>query len=154
MQNTEIIGEESTVRSKGVSWRRLPGVALLAAVAAAVANALVFFAASGLGFIPENVLIPTSSGESSLTVGMVVGVSAFGAVGATVAFAVIGAFAQRPVRLFRRVAMVMLVLSFVTPLTIPGAPVAMVLSLEAMHVVAWAVISGLLTTLARRIELA
>lgn len=152
MQNTETIGKESTIQNERVSWRRLPVVALLAAVAAAVTNVLVFLAASGLGFIPPDVLISTSNGESPLTVGMVLGASVAGAVGAAVVFAVIGSFARRPVRLFRRVAVVALVLSFVTPLTIPVAPVAMVLSLEAMHVVAWAVIVGLLTKLARREE--
>jgi hypothetical protein len=44
----------------------------------------------------------------------------------------------------------LLVLSLATPLIIPGAPVAMILSLEVMHVVAWAVIVGLLTTMARQ----
>jgi hypothetical protein len=47
---------------------------------------------------------------------------------------------------------VALVLSLATPLTIPGAPLSMVLSLEVMHVAAWAVIVGLLTVLARRAE--
>jgi hypothetical protein len=58
-------------------------------------------------------------------------------------------FARRPVRLFRIVAAVALMLSFVMPATVPDVPVAMRLSLALMHVVAWAVIVGLLTTLAR-----
>jgi hypothetical protein len=45
---------------------------------------------------------------------------------------------------------VVLVLSFAGPLTIPGAPLSMIFSLEVMHVAAWAVIVGFLTTLARR----
>lgn len=150
MQHTENINNEKTARDESIAWSRLPVVALLAAVVAAVANVLVYFAASALGLIPENVLIPTSSGESPLTVGMVAGASVFGAVGAAIAFIVVGLFARRPVRLFRRVAAVALALSFIPPLTIPGAPVAMILSLEVMHVVAWAMIVGLLTTLARR----
>jgi hypothetical protein len=39
-----------------------------------------------------------------------------------------------------------------TPLTIPGAPLSMVLSLEAMHVAAWAVTVGVITTLVLRTE--
>jgi hypothetical protein len=74
--------------------------------------------------------------------------SVVGAIGAAIVFAIIGLFARRPVRLFRIVATVVLVLSFATPPTIPGAPVAMILSLEVMHVMAWAVIVGLLTTMA------
>ena len=125
-------------------------VGVLAAVVAAVANALVYFAASGFGFIPQGFLISMTSGEMPFTVGLVAITSVVGAVGAAVVFAVIGLFARRPVRLFRIVAAVALVLSFAMPLTIPGASVAMVLSLEVMHVVAWAVIVGLLTKLARK----
>ncbi len=131
-----------------IAYGKLPWVALLAALAAAVANALVHFAASGLRFIPQSILVPTPSGEHPLTVAPVAVSSLVGAIGAAIVFAIIGLFARRPVRLFRIVATVVLVLSFATPLTIPGAPAAMILSLEVMHVVAWAVIVGLLTTMA------
>ncbi len=144
MQNTKPAGSE------GISYGRLPGVALLAAVAAALANALVYFAASGLGAISQSVLLPSPMGVSPLTVSLVAITSVIGAIGAAVVFALIGLFARRPVRLFRIVATVVLVLSFAAPATIPGAPVAMILSMEAMHVVAWAVSVGLLTTLARQ----
>ena len=144
MQNTKPAGSE------GISYARLPWVALLAALAAALANALVYFAASGLGFISQSVLLPSPSGESPLTVAPVAISSVVGTIGAAVVFAVIGLFARHPVRLFRIVATVVLVLSFVMPATVPGVPVAMILSLEVMHVVAWAVSVGLLTTLARR----
>ena len=142
MHSTKPAGKER------IAYRKLPWVALLAALTAAVANALVYFAGSGLGFIPQNVLVPTPSGEHPLTVAPVVVSSVVGAIGAAIVFAIIGLFARRPVRLFRIVATVVLVLSFATPLTIPGAPVAMILSLEVMHVVAWAVTVGLLTTMA------
>lgn len=85
-----------------------------------------------------------------MTVGMVAIASVIGAIGAAIVFAVIGLFARRPVRLFSIVAVVVLVLSFATPLTIPSAPFSMILSMEVMHVAAWAVIVGLLTKLARR----
>ncbi len=150
MQNTETIGNEKVIGGEAIAWRRLPFAVLLAAIAAAVANSLIYFAASALGFILESVLIPTAGGESPLTVGMVVITSVIGAVGAVIVFAVIGLFARRPVKLFRIVSIVVLVLSFATPLTIPSAPVSMVLSMEVMHVAAWAAIVGLLTTLARR----
>lgn len=148
MQNTETAGSGKFAGSEKIAWIRLRGVALLAAAVATVANALIYFVASGLGTIPQGVLIPTASGETPLTVGMVAISSIIGAVGAAIVFAVIGLFSRRPVRLFRIVAVVVLVLSFAAPPTIPGAPVAMILSMEAMHVVAWAVIVGLLTTLA------
>lgn len=147
-QNAEARNTVTTVT--GISWTRLAWAALLAAFTAAVANVLVYFVASALGFIPQSILISTAGGGSSLTVGMVATASVVGAFGAAIVFAVIGVFSRRPVRLFRTVALVVLVLSFATPLTVPGAPIAMILSMEIMHVVAWAVIVGLLTTLARQ----
>ena len=50
MQNTKLASNDR------IAYEKLPWVALLAALAAAVANALVYFAASGLGFIPQTVL--------------------------------------------------------------------------------------------------
>jgi hypothetical protein len=145
--------ERQTTRSAsgaGISYGRLPGVALLAAVAAALANALVYFAASGLGTISQSILLPSPVGMSPLTVRLVVITSVIGAIGAAIIFALIGRFARHPVRLFRIVAGVVLVLSFSMPATVPGVPVAMKLSLAVMHVVTWAVSVGLLTTLVRR----
>ena len=144
MQNTKPTGRE------GISYGRLPGVALLAALAAALANALVYFAASGLGIISQGVLLPSPMGFSPLTVGLVVITSVIGALGAAIVFAIIGLLARRPVRLFRIVAAVVLALSLVPPVTVPGVPVAMRLSLAVMHVVAWVVSVGLLTALARQ----
>lgn len=119
---------------------------------AAAINAIVYFAASGLGFISQNTLVPTPGGEQPLTLAPVVVSSVIGAIGAAIVFAQIGMFARRPVRLFRIVATLALVLSLTMPLTIANAPLSMVVSLEAMHVAAWAVTVGLLTTLARRTE--
>jgi uncharacterized protein DUF6069 len=89
-------------------------------------------------------------GESPLTVSLVAITSVIGTLGAAIIFAIIGLFARRPMRLFSIVATVVLVLSFVMPATVPGVPVAMRLSLAVMHVVAWGVSVGLLTTLARQ----
>ncbi len=144
MQNTKPAGKER------IAYGMLPWVALLAALAAAIANALVYFAASGLGTVSQSVLLPSPTGLSPLTVGLVVITSVIGAIGAAIVFAIIGLFARRPVRLFRIVAAVVLILSFVPPATVPGVPVAMRLSLVVMHVVAWAVSVGLLTALARQ----
>ena len=64
-------------------------------------------------------------------------------------FAIVALLARRPIRTFRIVAAVVLVLSFATPLTIPGTPLSMILTLELMHVVAAVIIAGMLTMLAR-----
>jgi hypothetical protein len=71
--------------------------------------------------------------------------------GATVVFAIVGWFARRPVRLFRVITIVVLLLSFLSPvLALPGAGLNIILRLEAMHVVVAAVSVALLTTLARK----
>jgi len=137
-----------TTESERVPLGRLIWVALLAAIAAAVANVLVYFAGVATGAISLSVLFPSAAGESPLTVGMVVVISVVGAVGAAVVFALVGRFSRRPIRTFRIVAAGVLALSFVPPLTIPGAPLSMVLTMELMHVVAAFTIVGLLTTLA------
>ncbi len=139
------------ISNEGIAWRRLPLAALAAAVAASVANVLVFFAASGVGFITPDVLVPAASGESPITTVMVVFSTVAGAVGAAIVFAVIGLFARRPVRFFRMLSVAVLAVSFAMPFTIV-APVAMVLSLEVMHIAAWAVIVAALTTMTRREE--
>lgn len=144
MQNTKPAGRE------GISYGRLPGVTLLAALVAALANALVYFAGSGLGTISHSVLLPSPMGLSYLTTGLVVITSVIGAIGASIVFAIIGLLARRPVRLFRIIAAVALILSFVPPATVPGVPLAMRLSLAVMHVVVWVVSVGLLTALARQ----
>jgi uncharacterized protein DUF6069 len=151
MKNTEMQNKKAT-GSERISYPRLPGVALLAALAAAVANTLVYFAASALGTVSQGVLLPSPMGISPLTVGLVATTSVIGTVGAAIVFAILGLLARRPARLFRIVATVMLVLSFAMPATVPGVPLAMRVSPAVMHVVAWAVSVGLLTTLARQEE--
>jgi hypothetical protein len=147
MQSTEMHNKKPA-SSEGISYGRPPGMALRAAVAAALTNALVYFAASELGTISQSVLLPSPMGVSPLTVGLVVITSVIGTVGAAIVFAIIGLFARRLVRLFRIIATLVLVLSFAMPATVPGVPEAMRLSLVVMHVVAWTVSVGLLTTLA------
>ena len=80
----------------------------------------------------------------------VITASIIGAVGATVVLAVLNLLLRRPVPVFYAVSAVVLLLSFYTPTTIPGAPLVMVLTLEFMHVVAAVVIVSGLTILPRR----
>ncbi|MGH3146061.1 MAG: DUF6069 family protein [Rubrobacter sp.] len=134
-------------RGEGVSARRLLWVGPLAVLAAVVVNLVirtVAVAAFGLsGFLP-------------LAVGPTVAFTVIGVVGAVVVFALIARFARDPVRLFRRVAFVVLLLSLIPDLSllitgsIPGTTVAGVLTLMAEHVATWAVSVVTLTTLAWR----
>lgn len=114
----------------------------LAGVAAAAANAVVFYVGVALGLVSESVGV--ANGEP-LAVSAVVISTLVPALFGTVLFAVLGRFTRRPVRIFRIVAVVVLVLSLVTPFTIPGITAGMILVLLLMHVVAAAVITGVLT---------
>ena len=140
--------QNSPATSGRIAWSRLLWVVPVAALAAAVANALVYLVATAVGAIPSDFVIPGPG--TPLTLGMVVGSTAVPAFLAGVVFALLGRFTRRPVRSFVVLAAVLLVLSFATPLTIPEAPLSMVLALELMHVVAAVVIVGVLVTLARR----
>ena len=149
VQGAKDVMNEGDLPGEGIAWRWLLIAAPLVALVAAAVNTIVYFAATGLGFIDRNLPVTTPGGEHPLTVTSVVVSSAVGAIGAAIVFFLIGLFVRYPVRTFRIVATVVLVLSLAMPLTISGAPAAMILSLMAMHVEAWAVSVGLLTTLAR-----
>ena len=132
-----------------IAWGRLPVIALLAAIAAALVNTLIYFVGSALSAFPQRVILPAPV-NGPLSVGPVVVASIIGTLAAAIVFAVIGVAARRPVRLFRIVATVALALSLVLPATIPGAPIQMILPLMLMHVVAWAASVGALTTLSAK----
>ena len=134
-------------RTEHVAWGRLVPAGALALVVAAAANAVVYLVASPLGAMPQGV---DANGQGPITLPMVAATSAAGAAAGTLVYAVLGRFARRPVRAFRLVAVIALVLSLAGPFTIPGAPAAMVAALLVMHVVAAGVVVGLLTTLAAR----
>ena len=134
-----------TVRNRHVVWGRLVPAGALALVLAAVANVVVYLVASSLGAMPQDV---DANGQGPITLPMVVAMSVAGAVAGTLVYALIGRFLRRPVRVFRLVSALALVLSFVGPFTIPGAPAAMVGALLLMHIIAAVTVVGLLTTLA------
>ena len=116
---------------------------LLAAVLAAIANALVFAIASSL---IGAVVVPP--GEA-LTLGPVVAASAGGAVGAAAVLGVIGRFSVRPVRVFRGLALVALLLSLL-PIPLEGVTGPSAGALALMHVVAAAVAVSVLTATPRK----
>jgi hypothetical protein len=106
---------------------------------------LVYFIVSAAGAIPNSVLIPGMN--QPITVVLVIMNSFIPAILAAVLLALLNRFTRRPVRLFRIIAAVLLLISFVNPFTIPGAPPTMILALALMHIVAAAIIVGVLTTL-------
>lgn len=141
-------GEERSVASRErekVSLRRLLWVAPAAAVAAALANSFVYLVSSVVGAIPEDVTVGSSG--APITLVPVIVSSVVGVLGAAAVLALLAWFSGRPARIFIIVSVVVLVLSFVTPFSISGAPVEMIVALLVMHVVAWAVAVTLLLRL-------
>ena len=129
-----------------ITFKRLLWATPLAAIAAAVANAVVYLVASVLGAMPQDFVVQDSG---PITLAPVVLSTLIGAAGAAMVFTAVALLSRRPIQTFRIVTAVVLVLSFATPLTIPGAPPSMILTLELMHVVAAVIITGMLTALAR-----
>ena len=129
-------------RGEEIDFRRLLWVGPLTVVTVAVASVIVRTISVALFDITPDF--------QPLTLGPVVVSSVVGALGATLVFAVVGRFARRPIRLFRIIAVVVLVLSFLNPVVaLSDAGLLMILTLEFMHVVAAAISVGLLTTLGR-----
>ncbi len=133
--------------SEGVDYRRLLWAAPLAAVVAAVANAILYFIGDALGAFPDSV---TVAGDRPMSVAPVIISSIVGVLGGAAVSALIGRFARRPISVFRVVAGVVLLLSFAQPFFIAGAGFGYRAGLILMHVVAAAIAVGMLTTLARR----
>jgi hypothetical protein len=135
----------TATQTERIDLGRLWWASLLAGLGAVVANVLVYFIVSAAGAIPNSVLIPGMN--QPITVVLVIMNSFIPAILAAVLLALLNRFTRRPVRLFRIIAAVLLLISFVNPFTIPGAPPTMILALALMHIVAAAIIVGVLTTL-------
>ncbi len=134
--------------------RQIWQVGILAAVVAAILNAIVYLIASALGvtfafFPPE---IPT---PPFLLVA--VGATVVGVLAGTFVYTLMPRFSKRPISTFRTVAIVVLVLSFAQPLLLltglfpvpEPVGIGTILALEIMHIVAGVACIGLLTTRAR-----
>ncbi len=132
-------------QTERIDLGRLWWASLLAGLGAVVANVLVYFIASAAGAIPNTVLIPGMN--QPVTAIPIILNSFVPAILAAVLLALLNRFTRRPVRSFRIIAAVLLVISFVNPFTLPGAPLTMILALNLMHIVAAAIIVGVLTTL-------
>ncbi len=138
--------QSSRDQGERVDFGRLLWVGPLAIAAAVVANVLVRTVAV--------VLFDVSPGFPALALGPTVVFTVVGVLGAVLVFALVARFARRPVRLFRRIALVVLLVSFVPNVllllsdSVAGATVPAVGTLMFEHVVAWAVSVGILTTLA------
>lgn len=115
-----------------VAVGRLLLVGMVSAIVSAIANALVFVAAtSSFGGI-------VTTTDEPVTFGQVVVASVAGGVGAVAVFAIIGRFTRHPIRVFWGVATVGLLISFI-PIVLVGATGPSAGTLALMHVVAAAI---------------
>ncbi len=123
---------------------RLLKVGALAIVASVVANLIIrIIAVSVLGI---------GNGFPPLSWGPPIVFTIMGVLGAIIVFAIIARFSKRPLRLFRIIALVVLVLSLLPDLgllsanAMPGTSLGSVLTLMLMHITAGAMTIWLLTT--------
>ena len=129
-----------------VAFSRLPWVGPLTILAAIVANVIIQQIAVAV-LRPDPAFMP-------LTFAAPIVFTLIGVLGAAIVYAVIGRFARQPIQLFRRVALVTLVVSFIPDILMlitgfnPGTTAANVAVLLLMHIIAWAIAVGMLTRLA------
>lgn len=136
------------VRLERVSLSRLVWVGPLVVVAAVAANVIFSLIVTRLFGIPPDF--------TALTPGVIAVFTAVGVIAAVIVFALVGLFSSRPIRLYRRIALAALLISFLPDLAIliiPGpTPVGIldVLLLAMTHAIAWAISVELLTRLTHR----
>jgi len=136
----------STAQRERVLYNKLFWVGPLAIVASIIANLLVRIVTVAL-LNPDPAFQPLGWGPP-------IGLTFFGVLGAIIIYAIIGRFSRRPITLFRRIALVALIVSFVPDIALlvvpsqPGTTIGAVIALIVIHVVAWWIAVALLTRLA------
>lgn len=118
---------------------------LLAAVVAALGNVLVLLVSqSALGL---DIVIPAQPGSTqlmTLSIPVVIGVSAVSALGATLLLALLQRFTARALRIFQIIGVLFLLVSFAPVVGVP-ADTGVLVVLGLMHIVAGAAIIGILS---------
>jgi hypothetical protein len=137
------VDEDRTETAATLAWAPLQWTAPIAVLAAAITVGLLFVVLDAVGAFPSTVTVPPAS--QPLTLSTAIGTAIAGAIGGCLVFATLTRVTEAPIKQFRRLASGVLVLSFVTPFTIPRAPVAMIVSLLFLHVVVAGVVVGSLT---------
>ena len=125
------MASSTSARAGGVRYRSLARLALLAALAAAVTNAVLFYIFRPLGAWPQDVL---AAGGNPMTVAPIIIFSLIGVIGAAIVLALLARFTEHAERNFYIAAALVFIGFFFTPFTIPGAPSIMVIALEIIHV--------------------
>lgn len=139
---------QAPVQAERIDYRRLAWVGPLTIVAAAVVTTIASLVEVGVGMLPAD---QPAFQPFSIAIGTAIQVLL-----GVIVFAVIGLFARRPIFIFKIVAWVVLVLSFLNPIIagagmMPGFEIdtMAVIGLIILHVVAGVTTIWMLTTLAR-----
>jgi hypothetical protein len=132
--------------SRPVSRGRFALVGLGTVAAAVIANLLVYLLGSVVvGYDPQFVVLANASGTILFTV--------VPAIVAVLLYAALMRFTSDPARIFKNIAVIVLIVSLIPDLTyipsVPGATSGQTAVLMLMHVVAAIVIVSMLTTLTR-----
>jgi len=127
-------------------------VGLVAAAGASIANLVFFWVTKSVFGI--SYIIPMGGPSGPLTAmpaGLIVVFCVVPAVGATILLAILSKVASRPMRAFWIISAVVFVISFVLPIGLPSSVATSTrIGLALMHVIAAAVIVGVLSTLGRQ----
>ena len=135
----------STQPAERVALNRLLWVGPLAILVATIANVVIQQIAVAV-LQPDPAFMP-------LTLMPPIIFTVVGVLGAVIVYALVGRFSRQPARLFQRIALITLLVSFVPDIMMaitgfnPGTTVANVVVLMLMHVVAWLIAVGMLTRL-------
>lgn len=117
-----------------IAAKKLLWVAPLAGAIAAGINSVLFLIGSAIGLVDESVLVPGMN--TPITIAPVMMSSFIPSLIAGLVLGVMNYFLNKPFKVFRIVALVLLILSFANPfMGIPGIPLGMGLWLDFMHVV-------------------
>ena len=141
----------STQNEQVVPFSKLWRVGLIAAVGAASVNLVYFWVTKSVFAIPYIIPMGGPSGPlMSLPAVIIIMFNVVPAIGATILLAILGKFLSHPFRVFWIISVVVFVISFILPLSLPsGVATSTKISLSLMHVLAGTVIVGVLTTLGR-----
>jgi hypothetical protein len=146
---TATIARENPRPIEEVALRRIPLATLIAAVVGTVANVVLLLLGQVTGAIGDNVTLPNGQVFGA---GAVIAMTILPTILAAILYAILGAIGRirRPLTVFRIFALGVLLLSFLSPFTIPNIAGGFIVFLELMHITAAAAIVWSLTTLARR----